>query len=80
MSVPRRWLAIGLCAVGLAAVVFGLIPRFGFGWLIVLLCPLSHLLMMGSHGRPDNAHGRGAPPRGTLCHDDHRGAASTTAP
>ncbi len=54
MKLNRSWL-LTLCLVGLGALL--ILPSLGvgvgslFGFLLILLCPLSHLLMMrGGHG------------------------------
>lgn len=48
VRIPKRWLVAGVCLLGVGAAVLALGPRSS-GWLLVLLCPLSHVLMMGSH-------------------------------
>jgi DUF2933 family protein len=68
MKLNRSWLMM-LCVVGLGALFF--LPALGisigtlFTFLLILLCPLSHLLMMrgghGGHGGHD--HGGSTPER-----------------
>jgi len=68
MKLNHSWLMV-LCVVGMGSVF--ILPALGISlgsvgtlWLI-LLCPLSHLLIMrrghGSHGRNDKASGSGEP-------------------
>lgn len=48
----RKWLVPGLCLAGVGAVwafATGRLPNLA--WLVVLACPLMHVLMMGGHGR-----------------------------
>jgi hypothetical protein len=65
MKLNRSWL-MALCLVGLGALL--ILPSLGigigtiFGFLLVLLCPLSHFFMMrGGHGGHAGAHHGPAP-------------------
>ncbi len=62
MKFNRSWLMV-LCVVGMGSLF--ILPALGigvgslFGFLMILLCPLSHLLMMrGMFGQKDGDHGR----------------------
>lgn len=61
MKFNRSWLMV-LCVVGMGS--FFILPALGigigsvFGFLLLLLCPLSHLLMMrGMFGQKGSCHG-----------------------
>ena len=66
MKLNRSWL-MTLCVVGMGALF--ILPALGisigslFGFLLILLCPLSHRLMMrgghGGHGGHDHGGGTG---------------------
>jgi hypothetical protein len=65
MKLSRTWL-MTLCVAGMGALF--ILPALGIsigsllGFLLILLCPLSHFLMMrGGHGGHD--HGAGTPER-----------------
>ncbi|MGE5561576.1 MAG: DUF2933 domain-containing protein [Chloroflexota bacterium] len=74
----RHWLMMAVCVLGMGALVALALPgvRAGIGgrlggswvWLMALLCPLSHILMMRGMN-----HGQGAGD----CHVEHQ--AKTTA-
>jgi hypothetical protein len=61
----KHWLTMGICVLGMGAVIAYAIPsvrsslgNLGGGnwiWLMALLCPLSHVLMMSGmhHGKND---------------------------
>lgn len=78
VKVPKTWFGVGLfvAAVGIAALVLG--PRFNFGWILILLCPLSHFLMMGSHGHGGDGATRGRE-HGAESHVDRTGGQSREA-
>ncbi|HSB68465.1 MAG TPA: DUF2933 domain-containing protein [Candidatus Methylomirabilis sp.] len=66
MKLNRSWL-MTLCVVGMGALFF--LPALGisigslFAFLLILLCPLSHLLMMrGAHGGHGGHHHGGSTP------------------
>jgi hypothetical protein len=64
MKLNRSWLMM-LCIIGMGAIF--ILPALGigfgslFGFLLILLCPLSHILMMrGFGGQDGSCHGPGA--------------------
>ncbi len=54
VSIPR-WLATGLCAIGFSLGIFLLVQHWihvspFIPWLLILACPLLHILLHRGHG------------------------------
>jgi hypothetical protein len=77
MKFNHSWLMV-LCVVGMGSVFISSALGISLGsvgsLLLILLCPLSHLLMMGgghgSHGRNDRGSGAGEPLASPVVHGD----------
>lgn len=55
----NHWLLMALCCLAPILIVFIVLPLFrgnngSWIWLIILLCPLSHIFMMRGHGHDEN--------------------------
>lgn len=57
--IHNHFLLMALCCLAPILIVFIVLPLFrgnsdGWIWLIILLCPLSHIFMMRGHRHDDN--------------------------